>query len=67
MTVDLRHIVAELPLPVAADAGQLEALALAVAIEDGCSVTLPDHLITVDHLRDPRSVEAIVRTLLGGA
>lgn len=58
MSADLDRVLAELPLPLGPQATSVDAVGLAVAIEDGCGVVLPDELITVDHLRTRESVEA---------
>lgn len=57
------RVLAELPLPLPPDATALDAVGLAVAIEDGCGVVLPDELITVDHLRSRESVDALLDSL----
>lgn len=64
-TGDRRRVLTELPLPLGPDAGPLDALGLAVAIEDGCGVTLPDPVITVDHLGDLASIEVVLDGLSG--
>lgn len=63
MTVDEQRLLAELPLPLPPDAGTLAALAIAVAVEDGWGVTLPDDLISVAHLGSRESVAAVLRSL----
>lgn len=63
MSVDRRRVVSELPLPLAPGAGILDALAIAVAIEDACAVRLPDELLTPDHLRSRESIESVLRSL----
>lgn len=54
--VERRRVVDELPLPLGPEAGILDALAVAVAVEDSCGVVLPDSAISVDRLRDPATV-----------
>lgn len=59
----LGRLLSELPLPLAPDAGILDALALAVAIEDGVGVVLPDALISVSLLQSRESIQTAVRGL----
>lgn len=59
----LGRLLSELPLPLAPDAGILDALALAVAIEDGVGVVLPDVLISVSLLQSRESIQTAVRGL----
>lgn len=65
MTADLERVLSELPLPLPPEATPLDALALAVAIEDACAVVLPDDLITVAHLRDRESIQSVLDSLAG--
>lgn len=60
MSTDRGRVVAELPLPLGPGATRLDAIAIAVALEDGCGVVLDDALITVEHLRDRESVQAVL-------
>ncbi|QNF93473.1 hypothetical protein [Janibacter sp. YB324] len=60
MSTDRGRVVAELPLPLGPEATRLDAIAIAVALEDGCGVVLDDALITVEHLRDRESVQAVL-------
>lgn len=52
-----------MPLPLSPDADPHAALELAIAIEDGCGVILPDEAITVAHLGTHRSITALLRSL----
>ncbi|NYF99027.1 hypothetical protein [Janibacter cremeus] len=63
MSADRDRVLLELPLPLGSAAVRLDALSLAVAIEDGCGVVLPDRLITADHLRNRESIEAVLDSL----
>lgn len=63
MTTDQSRVLGELALPLAPEAGLLDALALAVAIEEGCGVTLPDDLITVTHLGTREAIQATLSAL----
>lgn len=63
MSADRGRVLAELPLPLGSEASALDAVGLAVAIEDGCGVVLPDELITVDHLRGRESIDAVLDSL----
>lgn len=60
MTIERRRVLAELPLPLGPEAGLLDAVAVAVALEDGCGVVLPDDLITVEHLGRHDSIESVL-------
>lgn len=63
---DRDRVLSELPIPLRPEADLHDALAVAVAVEDGCGVTLPDHLIAVEHLHDRAAVEATLRLLEAG-
>lgn len=63
MTADQDQVLAELPLPLSPDADPHAVLELAIAIEDGCGVILPDEAITVAHLGTHRSITALLRSL----
>lgn len=63
MSADRDRALAELPLPLSPGATPVDAVGLAVAIEDGCSVVLPDDLITVDHLRSREFIEAALDSM----
>lgn len=65
MTADHERVLSELPLPLPPDSSPIDALALAVAIEDACGVVLPDELITVAHLRDRESIRSVLDSLTG--
>lgn len=58
MAVDPQQVLAELPLPLGPEAGLLEAIGVAVAIEDGLGITLPDALIDPAHLGTRSDVAA---------
>ncbi|QGH68501.1 hypothetical protein [Pseudactinotalea sp. HY158] len=66
MTVDRRRILAELPLPLGPDAGELDAIRMAIALEDACGVTLPEDAIDVVHLGRSEAIESLLCTLAGG-
>lgn len=63
MTTD-RDRLAELPLPLGPDADVLDALDIAVAIEDGYSVVIPQDRITVADLGSRESIEALLTQLV---
>ncbi len=63
MTNDLGRLLVELPLPLERDAGLLDAVAIAIALEDACGVTLPDDAITVTHLGQTEAVWATLSKL----
>lgn len=58
MGVDPQQVLAELSLPLRPGAGLLEAIGVAVALEDGLGVTLPDALIDAAHLGTRTDVAA---------
>lgn len=58
-----RRVLDELPLPLPPEAGNLQALAVAVALEDALGVTLDDMHITVDRLGSRDAVEALLRQI----
>lgn len=47
MTADRERVLAELPLPLGPEAGLLEAIGIAVAVEDALGVGFPDELLDV--------------------
>lgn len=63
MSADRTRVLAELPLPLAPDADMLEALSVAVAVEDGCDVVLPDEAITVRSLGGTDAIRAVLAGL----
>ena len=63
MTADRDRVIAELPLPLAPGAGVLEALDIAVALEDALGVVLPDDAMDVSSLRDRPGVESVLDRL----
>lgn len=63
MTTDQDRL-AELPLPLGPDADVLDALDIAVAIEDGYSVVIPQDRITVADLGSRESIEALLTQLV---
>jgi len=65
MTTVNRRVLDELPLPLGPGAGILDVLALAVAVEDACGVTLPDSFLTAEHLGCRESIEAVLSSELG--
>lgn len=65
MTAHPDRVLSELPLPLGPEATLLDAVALAVAIEDGCGVVLPDDLITVAGLRDRQTIQSALAGLDG--
>lgn len=65
MTTDHSRVLAELPLPLASDADLLEAIGIAVAVEDACQVTLPDDVITVSTLGQRSTIEAMLDVIAG--
>ncbi|UFU02398.1 hypothetical protein LQF12_12970 [Ruania suaedae] len=67
MTARRRRILSELSLPLGPGASQLEAIEIAVAIEDGCGVTLPDEVMNPADLGRRESVESLLQALPGRA
>lgn len=65
MALDRDRLFDELPLPLGPDAGELDAVAVAIAIEDGFGVQLPENVIDVVHLGRWESVAAVLRGLPG--
>ena len=65
MSADLERVLSELPLPLGPEATTLDAVALAVAIEDACGVVLPDDLVTVARLRDRETIRSVLHSLTG--
>lgn len=63
MPTDRRRVLSELPLPLGQDAGVLEALEIALAVEDACDVTLPEDMLTVAHLATATAVESALDNL----
>lgn len=59
MTMDQARL-AELPLPLGPGADVLDALAVAVAVEDAFGVVIPDDRITVADLGSPSAVESLL-------
>ena len=53
----------ELGLPLGPEAGLLDAIAIAIAVEDVCEVTIPETLIDVAHLGRRSAIEDLLRTL----
>lgn len=65
MIRDHDRVLDELPLPLGADADVLEALGIAVAVEDACGVVLPEDRITVSDLGSKETLTALLRQLAG--
>ena len=63
MTLDRDRVLDELPLPLGPDAGERDAIEIAIAVEDGFQVRLPDEAINVAHLGRRESVAAVLRSL----
>lgn len=61
MVIDTGRVVRELPLPLGPDADVLDALRIAVAVEDACGVVIPDELITTADLGSAGSIESLLR------
>lgn len=57
------RVLAELPVPLRPDADLLDALAIAIAVEDACGVTIPDEMLDVDHLRRRATIEELLSIL----
>ena len=60
MAIDRRRLLAELPLPLPHDAGELEALGIAIAVEDAFCVTLPEEALTVAQLGTSEAIERLL-------
>ena len=60
MAIDRRRLLAELPLPLRRDAGELEAIGIAIAVEDAFAVTLAEETLTVTHLRTIEAIEHLL-------
>lgn len=63
MSKDRDRVLDELPLPLGADADVLDALGIAVAVEDACGVVLPEDRITVADLGSREAITALLRQL----
>ncbi len=63
MSTDQDRVLAELPLPLGPAAGELDAVAIAIAIEDALAVVLPDDAIDVAHLGRRESIESLLARL----
>lgn len=59
------QVLDELALPLGPDAGLVEALAVAIAVEQTCDVTLPDWAIDPVHLGRREAVRALLDSLDG--
>lgn len=66
MTVDSSRILAELPLPLAPDAGEADVIAIAIALEDACGIVLEDHSLTIARLGRPETIAALLAPAPGG-
>lgn len=64
MTMDWDRL-AELPLPLRSGVDVLDALAIAVAIEDGYGVIIPEDRITVADLGSREAIESLLSMLNG--
>ena len=60
MAADRGEVLSELPLPLGPDADLLDAVRIAVAIEDGCGVRIPEDRFTVGGLGRRQDVEALL-------
>ncbi|HLR27800.1 MAG TPA: hypothetical protein VK086_03830 [Ruania sp.] len=60
MAIDPRRLLAELPLPLRRDAGELEAIGIAIAVEDAFAVTLAEETLTVAHLGTSEAIEHLL-------
>lgn len=60
-------VLAELPLPLGPDADVLDVIAVAIAVEDACDVTIPDDMLDVEHLAERASITRLVSILRGTA
>ncbi|NLJ53939.1 MAG: hypothetical protein GX344_07390 [Intrasporangiaceae bacterium] len=65
MPADRRRVLDELDLPLPPGAGILEALQIAVAVEDGCEVRLPEETLTVASLGRRDAIERVLDALDG--
>lgn len=63
MAVDHSRVLAELALPLDPGADVLEAIAVAVALEDAYGVTIPDDAITAATLGQRDTIEAMLEKL----
>ena len=54
------RVLAELPVPLGPDADLLDVLAVAIAVEDGCDVTIPDEMLDVHHLGRRSAIEELL-------
>lgn len=63
MTADRERVLAELPLPLGGDAGDLAAIEIAVAVEDALGVVFPDALLDVATFGHRASIEAALDLL----
>lgn len=61
--IDLTALLDELPLPLGAGASRLDALNIAVALETGLGVVLPEEALTVEHLSTRAAIEHLLATL----
>lgn len=61
MTADRSRVLAELALPLAPGAGLLDALGIAVAVEDALDVTLPDEALDVATMSERHSIESVLK------
>lgn len=60
MAIERRRLLAELPLPLPQDAGELDAIAIAIAVEDALAVTLPEEALSVAHLGSREAIERLL-------
>lgn len=65
MTLDRGRVLGELPLPLGPGAGELDAVQIAIAVEDACGLTLPDEVIDTAHLGRRDAIEAVLHSLPG--
>lgn len=63
MPADRVRVLAELPLPLERGAGVLEAIAIAVAVEDALGVTLPDESLDPVAVGQRASIESLLDVL----
>lgn len=63
MKADISRVLLELRLPLGPADDTLDALAVAVAIEDAFDITIPDHLLTKEHLGSRESITDLLHIL----
>lgn len=63
MTAHQGRVLDELPLPLGSSAALLDAIGIAVALEDALGVSLPDELIDLAHLGCRDAIEAVLHEI----